>query len=431
MKFFPLTILVVSGLIYSCSEPSGIGSNFIQNGDLGVLYIDTVSIKASTVFFDSVPTSTASRLLIGHHNDEDLGPLTCKTYFKLIPGSSTNIEETNTRYSRISLVLKYDTYSYYDTSALHTFSVHRVTENMETETDGKLYSTSEFDYDPIPLGQIDFLPRPNKTDSLEIPISDELGEQLYDLVKIGSKSISNADDFQKLIRGLVVTPDSSIDGAILGFSTEAELRLYYIDFSGEETEEEYITFSVSGSSEGGFYFNSIKSDRSDTNLKDLKSTRYALNSALTDEKFYLQGGALGMRIEFPYINSILRDNGNLIISDAILEIIPIHKSDQFNTGLPEELSVNGVNEKNEIQYAYPKSIDLVTNPYDRNTYYQLDVEQFIKQQLSIDEFNGNALMITLPDAEVSSSVTRLYAGDQKNQYEMIVKIHVVTVNDED
>lgn len=432
MKFLPFVVLILSGTMYSCSDPSGVGSNFFQSGSLDVVTIDTVSLKASTIFFDSVVTSTASRLLVGHHVDEDLGNLTCKAYFKLTPDGTTSLEDKDTRYSRISLILKYDKYSYYDTSTLHTLSVHEITDNMEMRSDGTLYNTSRFDYNPTPLGTLDFLAQPNKIDSLEIPLSDELGKQLYDLSKISSKSVTDSDEFEKLIEGFVVAPDTALNGAILGFSTNAELRLYYIDLSTVPTDERYIAFSVSGSSEGGFYFNTIENDRSATSLKDLKSQRYPISSTLTNERFYIQGGLLGMRIELPYINSILRDDENLIISDATLEIRPIHKSDQVNSSFPAELSVDVVNGKNEVQYAYPYAIQLVTDPYlGRDTYYQLDLEYFIKLQLGIDEFNSNAIMLTLPDDELSSSVARLYAGDQKNEYEMILKIHVVTVNNED
>lgn len=432
MNLKTATRLLLVIICYGCSDPSQIGSNFFNEGSLDLVYNDTITVRTSTVLIDSLVTSNATRLLVGHHLDEDLGSLTCAAYFNLGPDDASSLEDTHTTYSRFSLILSYDNYSYYDTAVAQTFFVHRLTEDIEAKDDGNLYNTSAVSYNENPLGELSFIAFPNKLDSVEIPLTDELGLQLYELSKSSSTQVSNSIEFQKLLRGIVVKADTSVNGPILGFSTNAELRLYYYDRSIQPTEEKYLSFSIEGSSSPTKYFNSIIGDRTNTALADLETRKYPLRSDITNDRFYLQGGCgLVLRIELPYIRSILQDDENLILSSAWLKIKPIHNSDRVNCALPSELTVYNVNAKNELLSEFG-SAQLIADPYlDRDSYYYLDIKSYVKQQVAIDEFNSYALMLQISDEEMASSVTRLYAGSQHNNDELEISLHVVTINVED
>ncbi|MBA4053306.1 MAG: hypothetical protein C0490_01200, partial [Marivirga sp.] len=353
-------------------------------------------------------------------------------YFNLGPDDASSLEDTQTTYSRFSLILLYDNYSYYDTALAQTFFVHRLTEDIEANDDGNLYNTSAISYEKSPLGELSFVAYPNKLDSIEIPLTDALGLQLYELSKSSSTQVSNSNEFQKLLRGVVVKADTSVNGPILGFSTNAELRLYYYDRSIQPTEEKYLSFSIEGSSSTTKYFNSIIGDRTHTVLADLESRRYPLASDITNDRFYLQGGCgLVLRIELPYIRSILQDDENLILSAAWLKVKPIHNSDRINCPLPSELTVYNVNARNELLSEYGSAQLIVDEYLDRDSYYYLDIKSYVKQQVAIDEFNNYALLLQISDEEMASSVTRLYAGAQHNDNELEIALHVVTINVED
>ncbi len=429
MSGFRVEMLLFVLLCVACSEPSQIGTSFFQDGDLTISYVDTVSVKASTVLYDSLATNSTSRLLIGHDTDEQLGTLTCKAYLSLAPDGTTSLKEINSTYSRITLNLLFDHYSFYDTTVRQRFYVSELKQKIALGDDGYLYNTSQLPYQQTPLGQIEFASLPNKNDTLEIPLSDQLGNQLYNLAKVSSPSISETAEFQKLIKGLVVHPDVSINAAVLGFKTEAQLRVYYIDKTNSPTEEKFISFSLKSENQTNLYFNEIRCDRSLTNLKSLRSYRYPISSDSTDHKVYVQGGAgLAIRVELPHIKELLRDNKNLIISEAVLEFIPIDNSDHNNQPFPSQLMVNYVNEKNESLSSTAGTANLITDLYlGKDIYYQFDLTDFIKQQLSINEFNHNALLFSLPSSELASSVTKLYAGDAKHKYKMKVKMNVVNV----
>lgn len=427
-----LALVLFLAITCACSDPSEIGSNFFNEGSLDLVYNDTITVRTSTVLTDSLVTGSATRLLVGYHRDEDLGPLTCDAYFNLGPDDATSLEDVNTTYSRFSLILTYDNYSYYDTTGVQTYYVHRLTKEIEAMDDGNLYNTSKVAYDPAPLGQLSFTPYPNRLDSIEIPLSDELGKQLYELSKSSSTQVLNSEDFRDLLRGIVVKADTTVNGAILGFSTNPELRLYYYDRSIQPTDEKYLSYSVESSSSATTYFNSIKGDRSGTSLADLKTRKYALASDVTDNRFYLQGGSgLLLRIELPYIRSILQNDENLILSAAYLKIKPVHNSNRVNCALPEQLTVYNVNGRNEILSEFGSAQLIVDEYLDRDSYYYLDVKTYVKQQLAIDEFNSYALLLQISDEELASSVTRLYAGDQHSDDKLEVALHVVTVDVED
>ncbi len=421
--------LLVVFVFAACSEPSQIGTSFFQDGDLNISYVDTVTVKASTVIYDSLATNSTSRLLIGHHTDEQLGTLTCKAYLSFSPDGSTTLKEISTVYSRVTLNLILDHYSYYDTTVRQRFYVSELEQKIVLGDDGQLYNTSELAYQQNPIGQIEFASLPNKNDTLEIPLSDPLGIQLYNLAKVSSASVTETGEFQKLIKGLVVHPDPSINAAVLGFTASAQLRVYYIDKTVRPTEEKYISFSVKSTSQTNLYFNEVKCDRSLTNLKGLQSYRYPIASDSTGQKVYIQGGAgLAIRVELPYIKEILRDNKNLMLSEAVLEFRPLDNSDHNNESYPSNLEVNYVNHKNEVISSSSGAATLVDDLIlGKDIYYQVDIRDFIKLQLSINESNHNALLFSLPSADRASTVTKLYAGDQKNKYKMKVKMNVVTV----
>jgi hypothetical protein len=136
---------------------------------------------------------------------------------------------------------------------------------------------------------------------------------------------------------------------------------------------------------------------------------------------------LQIRLEVPYIKSILRDDDKLIISSAILRFKPIHKTWLQNAILPTELSVYSVNAQNELLAAHGNAKFYKDEVLDRDSYYELDIASFIKTQLAITENNNNALLLRLTDGE-ASSVNRLCIGDQANEDAMQFRLYVVAVD---
>jgi hypothetical protein len=421
--FFCFMLLLATN---SCNnEPSGIGSDFFQSGSLYIDSFDTLTLRVSTVALDSMITSNPARLLAGRHIDEELGIITAMPFFQITPGDVPTL--TNASYSRATLLLRYDDYSYYDTLSSTTLVVHEVVEEIKL-IEGSLYNTSSFDYDPEALGSITFEPRPTLGDSIEIPLSDDFGLNIYKLAEKSATEISSSQDFLKYLRGLAVSPGADANGAVLGFKTDAEVRIYYHDRSSLPVEERHFRLNTSSN----IRFNHITADRSSTSLAPLSSQR-SIRSVFTDHKAYYQGGCgLGIRVEIPYLRDILIDNPGLHILEAVLQFSPVPRSGKGNTPAPEVLAMYVVNGQNEVISISDSQVRvrLEEDVYlGRDTRYPLSILDFVNYQLAQPEFNQNAVLFTSEDEFLRSSVHRLYVGDQMSERPMKLMLYYVRVKD--
>lgn len=415
-------------LFNSCnSETAEIGSDFFDSDEMQVITIDTLTVRASTVIFDSLNTYSPDRLLVGHSEDPDLGPVTATPYFEIYPNTET-VDKNTTRYSRAILRLTYDKYSYYDTAVETSLSVHRITERMELFEDDELYTTSSFEYDEQPLGSITFFPKPHKYDTVvEIPISDELGQEFFELVQNSSNVLNSTEDFLNYFNGIVIVPDQENNGSIIGFNKDPQLRIYYWIDTSVPIREEYLDFSSANS----IKFNQIQTDRSSTTLNTLKDKKDKISSAETDHTVYMQAGAgIGIRVEIPYLKDIMLASSNLIISDAILQLVPVKGSYEKNAGLPATMHASGNNSRNEVYYSSASTAYLMEDvDLGRDTRYEADISGFLNDQLSRVESNKNGLIFSMTDSDFRFSVDRVYIGDQESEFKMKLSLRYIIVNE--
>ena len=413
--------LSVAVILISCNdEASPIGSDFFDGSSLDMITIDTLTIQTSTVTFDSLVTSDATRLLVGRHKDDDLGEISSSAYFQLGPLTSFSIDKQFTSFTRAELKLVHEGYSYYDTTAVMSFEVHKVTQDIEIKSDDPyLYNTRSFKYDLAPMGTISYKAKPNTLDTVSVPLSEAFGRDIITLAQRSAVEVSSTVEFLSYFRGLVIVPTSS-NGPLVGFSTAAEVRIYYIDRSQTPSVERYLSLQTSDN----LRYNKITCDRVATALNGLDSHQDHYSTRQTNNKGYIQSGVgLGLRVELPYLRNILIQNQGITIVSATLEISPARDNGDDNVALPGTLVMTGVNYKNEVQNSYTQKALLVEDFYlERDTHYEVDVTTFINLQLAIEEYNQNALVFTTDDATFRSSVSRLYAGDQLNDREMKLRV---------
>ena len=111
------------------------------------------------------------------------------------------------------------------------------------------------------------------------------------------------------------------------------------------------------------------------------------------------------------------------VQSTTIEIYPSNDNKGVNLPLPTELLMSSVNYKNDLIFSYTQRATLLQDVYlGRDTHYAADLTLFIESQIKLEETNHNALVFTANDATFRSSLTRLYAGDQKNDRQMILKI---------
>lgn len=404
--------------VSACTPPSAIGTDLFTEEAFSLAVIDTVSLQVSTVLIDSIDTYKPDRLLLGFHQDELLGKALAAPYFEvgLDVWNDGRPEKNTAVFDSLTLVLTYDGYSAFDTTQSQFIYVHRLRQSMETVDDAALYNNSSFAYREVPLGQLQFRPRPGSLDELEIRLSDDLGLDLFEKIRDSDASMENDTEFKSYFAGLVVRPDTSQNGAVLGFANTPQLRLYYRDHSTIPAAERTITFSCNPSDDDEV-FNHIQGDRTHTFFAPLQpGVLNQLDCTSSGEVTALQGGTgILARIELPYLRTLLELEESFIVADAQLKIRPILErlSEQFL--LPETLEVFWVDEDNGVvlQNTYPAY--LYTDPeFGLEVYYQINIQDFIEYQLDSDSNEQLALMLSFRDEDYDTSLNKVKMGSDQH-----------------
>lgn len=421
-----LTALVLVFLAFGCNSSSDIGAGFFEDESFELASLDTLTLKVSTVLNDSLSTLDSDRLLVGYHEDADFGKVYAASYLQVTLGDTPDLDSTFTIYDSLTLVLQFDGYSFYDTLQWQTLSVHRLTEEIELdeETDD-LYNSSRFDYATEPLGIATFKPRPQKKGTLEVRLDDAFGQELLDKILQGDEALNDVSKFQEYLNGFVLLPDSTQSGPVVGFSADAEIRLYYTDNEELPTTQKTISFPATGTN-----FNHIRSDRSGTLLNVLQSENTALDASQSNDLAFLQGGVgLSVRVEAPYLKTMFETNTEFVISKAELIFYPVLQNGTGQDYLPSSLGLTWVDDENKEIYNQGAANLHVDDEFDRDTYYSLDVTEFVNYQLGLNELNENALLINLPEALSNNSVSRMLIGSAEHPRRMKLKLYSIDIKE--
>ena len=421
-----LFFITLGMLALGCTDASQIGANFINSDHLLAFQVDTVSMKAYTVYLDSAYSQSSTRFLAGAHRDEKLGTITSQPYFTLKTNTGSELNDIQAEYDHASLVLVYDKYSYYDTLQSISLSVHRVTEDIKGNAeDGRFYNTMSFKHEPTPLGSLNNFHRyPRRNDTLEINLNEAFGRDLFEKAQAQAQELKTDADFVDYLKGMTVKCELA-DSPFLGFSPQAELRIYYKNNSLVPEQTKILKFTSSDTK-----FNSIKSDRTGTDLENLNERIKPLPSANSGNTAYIQGGTpIGTRIEFPYLKRILLDNPDLILAEAYLEVWPTDDSQRGNTVFPTSITMTLANSRNELQQmpnTWPSTASLETDPlYGKDFYYRANIKPYISTELSPND-TGSALLLLLTNTDITSSVNRLYLNTGRTDRTLKLKLYFIT-----
>lgn len=435
MRYFFISVLSIV-LLASCSTDETVtyevGSDFIDK-DILVRVIDTFSIKAGTFKLDSIATSSTNRVLLGNVLDDNLGQLTAKSYLELT--TSTFSINTDAVYDSIGLILNYDKYYYGDTTKIQTYNVHRVLQTIEPDEGTIFYNTSSFNYDSESLGELSFLPKPNKsTDSLYIPLKNTLGEEIFN--KIVDNDINNSDDFLQYFKGITIIPDTTTTNNVLGFNVSttanttgnSSVRLYYtIKDDDNEDNSYFIDFVISDLAK---QFNQINTDLTTSSvLGSFEDGEEIKNSTDTNNLIFAEGGTgISARIEIPAIKKLLEISNTASALSAELTFTPLESSYSNNNPLEENLIVFIVDHKNRIisqlTDADGNTVNAILNKdgseFNSDTHYTIDLIGFVEQILQSDLDLNYALMLQYTD--YTKTVKNLVIeNNTENQIKLSVK----------
>lgn len=437
MKTFKMLSFLFAILFVSCTistiEDFVVGENFI-NDNTGIMMIDTLTIKSSTVLYDSIISNSSSRFLIGSNYNSFSGYKNSNTFMEM--KFDDDIDNTKFVFDSLKLVLNYDTYYFGDTTVVQTITVHQLQEEMVLGENGYLYTTSKFNYNSVPLGSISLKPRPNSHQEVSIKLSDKLGKRLSKMIMAKNDTILSSDLFSKFFNGLVIRSQSEIKGAVLGFrstdsessgsgsstkvkiKTKPEIRLYYhLSPNPESQSDLFYKFSYNSD---GINFNQISGNTSNSLLDGITDSGNERCTVLTEGHIFVQSGIqVFSKFRIPYVDNLLRMGKNSAFVGATLRLYPIKGTYSNSAGLPDSLYVYSADLKNKLttQITVPGSTTdfsyarlNIIKDVEETVYYEIDVSNFVGTELTEELETNRSLMVGFGSSVSNKSANYLVLG---------------------
>jgi hypothetical protein len=407
-----LQILLFTGipLLPSCSEGDlSIGDDFVDTETYTAI-TDTFSLNLSTFRMDSVETSGTGIALCGY---SEIHETKSTSYFN-IELTSDNINKGE-KYDSLCLVLQHSGYYLGDTTQLFGVSVHLLQEEITANDAGTLCADNFFHYAKGPVGQVTYYPEPNTTEEKEllIRIDDSFGQMLLDTLQ--SNTTLTAVDFEGILHGLALVPDSTISNAVLGFEAEEgsiNLRLYTHKVDLEKTELTH-DFPLA---ETTLQFNNIVSISDKEALRSLTSYKQKVPESQLNQSALLQGGTgFFARIDLPGLPSMkaLKQQGQIV--KATLQVGVKAESHQTQTP-PTTLYLLEADKINQLSsYIVNSSGNTVTGTlskstslYEESYTYTFDITYFLNALINEEvTTEGTGIVLALPEEDLQSSVDRV------------------------
>lgn len=417
-RLIPFLFLLLLGS-QACQEGElDLGDDFISFPTYTAL-IDTVTMQLSTFKADSIVTSSTSNALVGHYRHPILGGQEALSYFSLNYPTSYSWDDEKQVFDSLVVVLKPNAYSIGDTTVDAHFQTHRLNEKIETHDDGKLYNTSSFSYDELPIAQTSFRPYPQQKEKLTLRLDDAFAHEIIDFLNTNKNHVDKTTLFAEQFKGFVFRSDTNLTKVAMGFTvsdTSCYLRLYS-HIVGLEQEDITNDFPLSNST---LQFNQLNSNDQSVIYNQISDGKSTLKSGESDKVVLLQSGSgLKFRIDFPTLNNLLELKTKGYIVKAVLNLRP-DMTLMKTSDLPASIYIADIYRANEI-WGYltdsngnPVASQLtIDKMYHEDTYYSFDLTGYLNTRLLepvVDIDQG--LVITLPDADMGSSFSWLAINDQ-------------------
>ncbi len=424
MKLLVITLCSVL-ILASCSEREDIpslevGQDF-TNSNVRILSIDTLTVELSTYKFDSIITSSSSRILVGQYTDDIFGTTRAESYLELTPFDYSVSDDAEL--DSIALILNYDGYSYSDTTKVSSINVHLLKDEVLAQED-VFYNTSKIAYEEIPIATIDYYPEPTDEDSLHIPIPKIVGQELFEKIQKGD--VNDENEVRNELKGFTIQPGQLDDSSVIGFTVntgETYLRFFYTVPGEFEDDEQTFDLVINSTPSFPTYFNNIQSDVTGTFFEPLTNQEINLPSNNANNRSYIQAG-IGMvtRIQFPTIKKISEIPGTGTILDATLRIKP--PPETFNDLIPikDSLSVNISDQNNDLISQLFNGFGSVFASISENDNefneiaYEIKLGVYLEDELSEAPEIDNALVI-FPE-NFNNTVDRIVLeGENSNDFE--------------
>lgn len=426
-SWYPVFFLT---LIYgACNPPTEVGASFFEEEQFEVHLVDSMQLLTYTIQADSLPTGQLNRLLVGYIDDPQLGQVQAEAHMQF--GLDESLEILDAQFDlldSITLVLQYDNYYFGDTNDVQGIYLYRLTEELAPKADNfDFYNSDDYKHERTPLTHHIFYPQPFREQALELRLPDEWGHELLRLASEGADEVKENAKFQDYFPGIVIQPDTTLSTTFLGFSADAEIRLYYRNTRTLPIEQTHHTFSMADWN----YYNQIRRLWSSSALDSLKDGEDKLRSAYSAQQSFIQGGiGLSSRIEVPSIRRLLEQSKDFLVNRAILRVFPVVENAMDLAQLPTQLNAYWVNDENTVvQEATGWALLQKDEVFGRDTYYELDVTDFVELQLASEQFSDYGLMLALAPEDINSTVHSVKLYDDTAESPMRLSIYYLSIKE--
>lgn len=406
---------LLSLLIFSCSkELTPIGLGLVADSDLlNMGYTDTVKLVAYSVSDDSIYTrnlniSGVHYIQVGSMYDPVFGTTTSNLYSQIFLTSNRTRFGTSPVFDSAFLYLKYKS-SYGDTLSNMTFHVYNLTDDIIDSLSSHSYNTVS--YDPDPIGEITFQPRPHDsayyggakhTPTLRISINRKFGNTILGIADTNALNTNTA--FIKAFKGICIIADPQKTpgkGSIITFQIPSDylpLTMYY--HNSPDSAKTY-DFAISA---GCSRFQNYSHNGYAQAIPVLKQ-QLAGDTSLGRQFLFAQGlGGAKIKIQFPYLDKWINTD-KILINDAQLVIGNSSVSSVFPN--PSYLTLNGVGENGSTN---PNSIIDVNEPsgYFDGSYnssansYRFRITRYV-QQVILGKIRNTGLHLIIPSSTINGS----------------------------
>lgn len=439
--FYLLTLLAV---VSSCVDNDFSAGSSLLTGNVRNVIVDTCTVNLKTVLADSSATSGIGKVFIGRYESSDFGVLSADAYVSFSKPSYSSTEfskdsKVKIHLDSVCLLLKYDGFSYGDTTKAQTIEITRLTGRLDNLYDkhGTFYNNQTVAAESTPyLSKTFYRPRQgDENDStLSIRFPQAFGQQIIDSLKAQSAIFDSDANFMEFFKGFKFSAGKDDKYCINAFKTSSGslpvIRLYYHSISDVAVEK---TLDLTANST--YPFSHIVQDRSTTLLKDLTSSK-GLLSTKTANKAYVQGlVGLSTELTFPYIYSLLQYGKYTKVSAAYLYIYPIEDTYNDFTPLPKSAKLNFVNKLGDVKdiLVSNSSLSAGTLAEDQITierfYYPFDVTSFIQSEITALEVDKGTLQFQLSDADKPKTLKSIVIGDssypiEKYRIKLVIQLLV-------
>ena len=463
LLFLLLSSLTLSFLGGCQKQPDLLfGSSYLtDNNGANIVLVDTTTILMETTFVDSTATSATNYMMVGSYNDDWLGKVTSRSYWKVAaPTTLPTLDPRADTYDSIGLVLFAKTGNPYygDTTAYQTYVVNQIDTLFQLPNGVNGWFSNDSPPLGPPLGSATVRIFPNLNtknnitntsqgtgDTVRIPLDPALGQQLYNMIYNNSDTITNATIWQNWFHGLCLSPGPQVANLIYGFEadsgTKVVMRIYYRE-NGVISTGKTIDFALTDKS---FQFNNVRTDYTGKAVANLaRPTQYpqappaTLSSKIGNVGYIQTIGGLNVKLSFPFLSTIALRQDYIGLLRATLTVQPVPGSFTTTWRLPPAVGIYSTDQNNLLGLPIPAvgaagaqtgalNLDYF---HPLNTVYTYDVTNFIKAQITNTSpvATQAGILLSVPAPANTAAFNRLIIADQSYPVDQRITLNVYYIS---